>query len=363
MTESFSSSQESDILPPEFKTVLTAEYAEIINTVQVEDPYTADVQVEEVNSIDIEQLHALEFSDVENSILLLAPLPSTPSPTCVMPATEEYVGPYNFEIQIDGRSSGKNWVFSYDLYKLFINMNSAIHLGFKCDGAPPGLYIRALPVYCGTEAFQEPVVRCLHHRCQNDVHNQGILDAVLDHVMRIDSPKAIYDFDESSKRRSVRVALDAPQAGSEWVTIAFKFMCKNSCTSGMARRPIEVIFTLENENGVVFGRHKMKVRICSCPKRDKLKEEEDLKWKNGNTVPNGKRALSPAAAQVGTRPAKQKFGEFLRQIPVLGLEEFLDVTDYAQSRLLRKLRIEKREPTENEQALLQKYKHELSLHE
>jgi hypothetical protein len=37
----------------------------------------------------------------------------------------------------------------------------------------------------------------------------------------------------------------------------------------------------------------MKVRICSCPKRDKEKEEEDLKSKHVNTIPQGKRAATP----------------------------------------------------------------------
>jgi hypothetical protein len=43
-------------------------------------------------------------------------------------------------------------------------------------------------------------------------------------------------------------------------------------------------------------------------------------------------------------------------MPVLDIENLLDVTDFATSRILRKLRIEKRQATENEEILLQKYK-------
>lgn len=366
--DTFTSSQESDILPPEYKNVLTAEYAEIINTVQqIEDPYSNDGdQGEETLILDYDtvlhnQFSTFELSNAQDSILLVAPLQSTPSPTCAMPATEEYVGPYGFEIQVDGRSSGRNWVFSYELYKLFINMNSAIHLGFKCDAAPQGLYVRALPIYCDAESFQEPVVSCLYHGSPN-VLNQGFGKTVLDHILRIDSPNAIYDCDESSKRRSVRVALDPPQAGSDWVTIAFKFMCKNSCTSGMFRRAIQIIFTLEDSSHTVLGRHNMKVRICSCPKRDKQKEE-DVKRKNANLIPHGKRTRTPTLPETGSRPTKQKkFDDFI-QVPALGLKEWLDITDYAQSRLLRRLRIEKREPTEREDFLLKKYAHDLSTYE
>jgi hypothetical protein len=70
---------------------------------------------------------------------------------------------------------------------------------------------------------------------------------LIDYVLHIDHPQAIYEFDEKSGRYSVRMVLGHPQAGTDRVTLAFKFMCKNSCPSGMNRRPTEVIFTLENE--------------------------------------------------------------------------------------------------------------------
>jgi hypothetical protein len=43
----------------------------------------------------------------------------------------------------------------------------------------------------------------------------------------------------------------------------------------------------------------------------------------------------------------------------LGREEFLDVTLFAQARLKRVLKVEKRQPTEKEAALLQKYELDL----
>jgi hypothetical protein len=80
--------------------------------------------------------------------------------------------------------------------------------------------------------------------------NAGVRDELLDHVVRIDHQEAVYEYDVISERRSVRVALGHPQAGTDWITVAFKFMCKNSCISGMNRRPVEVIFTLEDSRYV-----------------------------------------------------------------------------------------------------------------
>lgn len=58
---------------------------------------------------------------------------------------------------------------------------------------------------------------------------------------------AVYEKDFTSGRHSVRVPLDRLQAGAEWVTVPYRFMCKSSCGGGMNRRLTEVIFTLENE--------------------------------------------------------------------------------------------------------------------
>jgi hypothetical protein len=42
---------------------------------------------------------------------------------------------------------------------------------------------------------------------------------------------------------------------------------------GIKRKPLKVIFTLEQGPGTVIGRYSVDVRICSCPKRDKQQEE------------------------------------------------------------------------------------------
>ena len=63
--------------------------------------------------------------------------------------------------------------FSYDLNKLFINMNTIIHISFKCNTFPSGLYVRAIPVFCESVDFQNPVDRCLHHRSRANKHNDG----------------------------------------------------------------------------------------------------------------------------------------------------------------------------------------------
>ena len=43
---------------------------------------------------------------------------------------------------------------------------------------------------------------------------------------------------------------------------------------GPARRPVLLIFSLEDWAGRTLGRDTVEVRVCSCPKRDQTAEEE-----------------------------------------------------------------------------------------
>jgi hypothetical protein len=75
----------------------------------------------------------------------------------------------------------------------------------------------------------------------------GVDNKLIEYVLHTDHSKAVYEKDCTSGRHSVRVSVGPPQAGAEWVTVPYKFMCKSSCDGGMNRRLTEVIFTLENE--------------------------------------------------------------------------------------------------------------------
>lgn len=68
----------------------------------------------------------------------------------------------------------------------------------------------------------------------------------LDHVIRCDNESTTYHIDPVSKRKSVVTLLSRPEHGLDTTRLSYRFVCKTSCLSGMQRRPIIVIFTLED---------------------------------------------------------------------------------------------------------------------
>merc|ERR1712080_814046 len=102
-----------------------------------------------------------------------------------------------------------------------------------------------------------------------------------DHLIRVDNDFAMYEEDQDSKRLSVIIPVQQPQAGSLSFAVPIKFMCLGSDVGGINRKPLKVIFTLEHGVNNVVARHAVDIRICSCPKRDKIQDEkkrtEDVK--------------------------------------------------------------------------------------
>ncbi|GBM69280.1 Cellular tumor antigen p53 [Araneus ventricosus] len=89
-----------------------------------------------------------------------------------------------------------------------------------------------------------------------------------EHLIRSDSQLAYYEIDAVTKRHSVIVPFENPPVGQDYSTYIFKFVCFNSCAGGPNRRPLALIFTLEQGNNV-FGRVVLDLKICACPGRDR----------------------------------------------------------------------------------------------
>lgn len=253
---------------------------------------------------------------------------------------EEYPGPHEFEVCICPNTGSKNpWVYSPKLNKVFMDMNIPFPVDFKIKSRPPNtdLFVRATPAFTLPQHSQDCVYRCMSHEYFNDASNKDTTLQQRQHVIRCKNSMATYVGDRSKgDRLSVVVPLTVPQMGMDSVREMYMFVCKNSCPNpGMNRRPIEVIFTLEDINGTILGRKALEVRICSCPKRDKEKEEKEHMAK-GNPPPKGKKRkldkpeMERSDKKISIGSGHSDTREYELKIPIIGKQNVIKVLSNCQ---------------------------------
>jgi len=218
--------------------------------------------------------------------------------------------------------------YSPKLHKVFIKMEKTLPLRFMgWHPATPGLFLRTAMVFMLEEYKSDPVRRCHNHMASTNLVNQNMEPRKRKHVVHCVSHQSEYE--ERNEHLSVLTPLCGLtfEHGSQHITMIFKFLCKNSCQSGMNRRPTELIFTLENHEGKVLGRQKLLIRICSSPKRDKEKEEESL-------APPASSAIILPGRQKSLKKLTNKSSSFDNHIykvelNIPGKENYLAIYKYA----------------------------------
>ncbi|XP_076241130.1 p53 isoform X2 [Calliopsis andreniformis] len=244
-------------------------------------------------------------------------------PEISTPIKEEFPGCYNFQFSLCNQDSSKHWVYSQALRKVFINMEETLPLRFKWEPADDGLFVRTAMVFSLDQYASDPVRRCHNHMAMNNINNHDIDPRIIKHVVRCLDHSSMYE--ERNEHLSVLTPLRTPQIGSHYVLMNFKFLCKNSCPSGMNRRPTELIFTLEDSKRRVLGRRRLSVRVCSCPKRDKKKEEMELEEESPLSAK--KRKLCVPVPKKMTPSCDTHV--FNVQLSIVGKENYLAVLKYA----------------------------------
>ncbi|BES88048.1 P53 DNA-Hypothetical protein domain [Nesidiocoris tenuis] len=181
-------------------------------------------------------------------------------------------------------------LYSKMLNQVFVRMSNIIHLHFRVnqENAPvKEMFIRATLIYCGADNMAVPVRRCPLHSLEDDplslAHADGACRCaeykLVGHVIRSTSTSAVYCYDQETGRHSVVVPI---RHGLH--DLLYSYACKSSCSRGMERRLARTVFTLEDENGNVFGRSSVNVKICSCPKRDMERQEKEFIRYKGDLV-------------------------------------------------------------------------------
>ncbi|CAH0553712.1 unnamed protein product [Brassicogethes aeneus] len=276
--------------------------------------------------------HFQDLDEIDTKMIIPIPIASN------VISNEEYPGCYEFEVCIIPVQNKQPWVFSIALNKVFMDMSNPFPIDFKIKDSymrTEQLYVRATPRYSQTQSLHDLVHRCINHEHIHEPTNKDVGDPLhRQHIIRCKNPNTTYLGDKNKNERlSVIIPLSTPEAGTDSVKEMYEFVCKNSCpVPGMNRRPIQIIFTLENVQGIIYGRRVLNVRICSCPKRDKEKEEAELQNAN-NPVPHGKkRKLNNKTDKKPLQPPDQTKDnkEYELNLKIVGKHNVQQVLKYCQ---------------------------------
>lgn len=187
-----------------------------------------------------------------------------------LPLTDSFESAWNFNINLNSDSAGKtSWMFSTQLNKVFVKIDTHLNIypSYDVVNVDQKLYVRAMIVYTSKNDLAEPVRKCPNHRAKSVQNNP-------EHILRCDLPHTQYVGDEAGKLFKDKLALLIPMSAiASNEPIKLQFTCQNSC-SGMSRKYTSIVFTLENDYGECLGRKVLNFKVCSCPKRDKERDED-----------------------------------------------------------------------------------------
>jgi len=255
--------------------------------------------------------------------------------TSSLPSTEIWPGNFNIDYQVEDSGNWKKRGFAYStvLNKLYVDMEKQVALKFFISGkTPSNSVIRAVPVYVDIASRSQPVLRCPVHSSLEDPSNRQTPSPILKHLVRSSETSVQYFENQTSGRLSLTTAVKDQAPGCDYFTIFYQFMCLGSCLGGLARRQLQMIFTLETHEGEVLGRQVMEVRICSCPIRD-MKQEEQKFSKHNETTKQSPKRLAPVQMRIiESLPYVQKVSPVSTNMPVLAKAKEPDQqpTNYAK---------------------------------
>ncbi|CAO1429403.1 unnamed protein product [Diamesa hyperborea] len=208
-----------------------------------------------------------------------------------LPMLDEVHTPWTFDVQLHSENSGKSsYMYSSKLNKVFVKLGSAmnVYVSYATIDSNTEVFVRAMIVYSNHDDLNEPVKKCPNHKEQS----LGCLPEIIPHILKCAVPETEYKGVENGVKFNERIAIVVPMKSlAENEPLKLEFTCQNSCSGGMNRKMTSIVFTLEDQWQRILGRKLMNFKVCSCPKRDKEKEEGSVpknlpKKRKADSVPS-----------------------------------------------------------------------------
>ena len=191
----------------------------------------------------------------------------------------DWPGPQQFDVKIvEVRGKQRqNVQYSDLLQKLYIKQNHFANIELLYSVTTSDLSVSACLMFTCPDQAQHHVTTCRQHSRGSD---GKLREALSEFVLRMssDSLQAKYTLSNSG-RRFVRMD-NLPSAAAtphnlQSITVGVKFTDLSSCPGGINRRNTALVLALTAHSGQPLGRRVIPVRICTCPKRDREKDERE----------------------------------------------------------------------------------------
>ena len=192
----------------------------------------------------------------------------------------DWPGPQQFDVKIV-EVSGKqkqNVQYSDLLKKLYIKQNHSANIELLYSDFSTStscLSVSACLMFTCPDQAQHHVSACYQHSRRSDGE---LRDALSEFVLRMSSDTLQVKYTASiNGRRFVRIdnLPSTKQPNFESTKVSIKFTDLSSCPGGINRRDTSLVLALTDHCGQPLGRRVIPVRICTCPKRDREKDERE----------------------------------------------------------------------------------------
>ncbi|XP_063388502.1 cellular tumor antigen p53-like [Cydia fagiglandana] len=228
-------------------------------------------QMYSVDSMNLEDLGSLGTFNSQGNLVVLSPpdvseetldiayaMPSVPNIEDMMPvsprgppARTPFPGGLNFAVEINAADTNrKKYLYSHQLNRIYVDIKTNFPVQFRWDferaGSP--MFVRATTVFSDDAQSEKRVERCLQHT--HESANAGVDPTIVQNVLHSSAAagtQGVYYCGAPGLPDSwYSVLLRFDGRPQEAYSHAYQFVCKNSCSSGINRRSIDIIFTLED---------------------------------------------------------------------------------------------------------------------
>jgi len=187
----------------------------------------------------------------------------------------DWQGEYNFCLGFPDNSKPRDPQYSTILNKLYICQNSNATLKLFTSNPNGGelFSLKASMVFTSPDHSNSSVRVCYQH---SHTSAGKLKDPLAPHLLRVSSEVVetrYLQFSDTGKHLVVLDNLPRCSGSDTFIPITIKFADLGSCPGGINRRETAVVFRLEL-NGVCVGRAVLPVRVCTCPKRDRMHDEK-----------------------------------------------------------------------------------------